>query len=269
MTAVMPLPISQPTAYSISELCADLKETIPSYFQKTDTAFCRVVVNKLDANGEPRVLHYLNNDTGGVHLKGPEFSYVLNKQTRKLYYDEPGFVISIKCLAVFFATPIYTLMHVIWNVHQIFRSIYIIANNVYHQAAEDFVNGRFYEVGRILAKEINPFPGLLKDRLLAIICAPFLGAGMWISAGLGILRPLHGRQWVAMFEKAFHDGATYRDHLFKVLLAEKDTTCASCWRDIHLGKECFLTYCFLDRGTVDDPAHFRILRFDSVRPYFG
>ena len=268
MTAVMPLPRLLPTAYPASELWADLKETIPTYFQKTSTAFCRVVVNKLDEKGNPRTLYYPNADTGEVHIKGPEFSYVLNKQTRKIYYDEPGFVISIKCMAIFFATPFYTLINVFWNVHQIFRSIFILSNNIYHLAAEDFLHGRFYDVARILAKEINPFPSLLKERLLAIIRVPLLGLGMWISAALGILRPLHGRQWVALFDRALHDGASYRDHLFKVL-DQKQCTFASCWKDIHLGKECFLTYCFLDRGNVDDQERFRILRFDSVRPYFG
>jgi hypothetical protein len=268
MTALMTLPRLQPTAYPFSQLLKDLKDTIPSWFQKTSTVFSRAVVNKLDEQGNLRTLHYPNADTGEEHVKDSEFSYVLNKQTRKIYYDEPGFVISIKCWAAFCGIPIYILGHVLWNVYQIFRSIFIIAHNVYHRASEDFLYGRFYEVARILAQEINPFPSHLKERLLAIISAPLLGLGMWVSAALGVFRPLHGRQWVAMFDKALHDGATYRDHLFKVLV-QKECTLASFCKDIHLGKECFLTYCFLDRGNVDDQQRFRLLREEPIRPYFG
>lgn len=269
MTAVMVHQRLESTAYTASDLWTDLKQTIPSYFQSTSTAFCRVVVHKLDENGNPRTLHYPNMNTKEVRVRGPEFSYVLNKQTRKLYYDEPGFVISIKCLVAFFATPIYILINIVWSVHQIFHSLYIIAHNAFHLAKDDFIYGRFYDAARILAKEIQPFPSILKERLFAIVRAPLLGVGMLLSTALGVLRPLHGRQWMAMFEKALHDGASYHDNLCKVLLSKKEVTCASFCKDIHLGKPFFLTYCFLERGVVDDQKHFQVIRYTPVQSYFG
>src|SRR5262249_2886080 len=152
----------QPTTYPLSELFADLAKTLPSYLRTTNAVFCRVIVNKLDEYGLPRTIMYPNATTKSFRILAPQFSYIVNTETGKLYYDEPRFVIGIKCLLIFFATPLYTLGIMIWNAHQIMRSMVIIARNALDSVREDLMYGRLFDAARILAKEINPFPGILK-----------------------------------------------------------------------------------------------------------
>jgi hypothetical protein len=269
MTAIAALPHINPTSYPIFQLFKDLSAELPSYFKRTDETFCRVYVNKLDEQGNPRIINRTTDlDTGEVTPTGPEFCFIENIHNGQIYLDEPGFVIAVKCALVFFAVPLFTAGTMLWHVHQIFRSIGLIARNVFNTARRDFVLGRYFEAAQILDREIKPLPGILKERILAIIKAPFFGLGLEIAALAGMIRPLHGREYVGMILKAWHNGATYKNNICKVLLREKDINYTTLSRDIHSGDEFFLAYCFLDRGNVKTDPRFKVLCHGPIGSYF-
>ncbi len=191
------------------------------------------------------------------------FSYIENIKTGQIYYDESAFTLMVKCTAIFFAAPFFTLGVMLWNVHQIFRSIKFIAHNVFHAARGDFVLGRYFDAAQILDREIKHFPGILKERIFEIIKAPLYGLGLQLAALSGIIRPFHGRQFVSLIDKSWHNGATYKDDIWRVILRHKEIDSA-CWEDMHGGKEMFLAYCFQERGNVRKDPNFYVLRQESL-----
>jgi hypothetical protein len=278
MTAELTLPHIMPSSYPIAQLVKDLSSELPYYFDKCEATFRRVHVKKFDEFGNERVITFTNLDTGEVRKLGPVFDYVENIRTGQIYFDDKEntrFVLAVKCMLVFFCAPFYTLGAMLWNAHQILRSIGIVARNVFHAAREDFAYERFFDATRLLYREIKPFPKIVKDRCWEIVKAPIYGVCVQIAALSGMIRPLHGRQYIGMILKAWHHGASYKESVFKELVKEKNMDWNFFWNEIHSGKEFFLAHCFLERGIIKegDPnrdPNIQVLDYDdALQPYFG
>lgn len=264
--ACLPLPNITPTTYNTSQLFTDLFAALPSYFQNAEEAFGRVRVLKLDAFGEPKVL--ANGDLD-------ERWFVEHKGTGQLHLDEPAYILAVKCALIFIGTPFYTFGHIAWNCYQMLRCIAVVAYNAVHASREFIDRERLFDATRAFHAEIKPLPRLLMERLCAILKAPLYGLGLGLAALSGIIRPLHGRHCVALIEKAWHHGASYKDNVWKDILAQEQYTCNSLtgclegWksfsRGMHMGNELFVAWCFLERN---NRANVRVLEEAPLKSYF-
>lgn len=266
------IPRVLPTTYPIAQLISDIAQALPSFLSPTDDTYDIVDVYKLNARNEPRVIHRRNLATKKMEVLGPVFSYIENKHTGRLYLNEPTCVIAMKCACIVFAAPVYTLCTMLWNAYQIFRSVALIAYNVYVEAERDFSLQRYYEATIILNHHIQPLPEIIKERFFEIIKAPLFGVMLQIAALSGIVKPLHGREIVGNIESAWHQGATYKDGKLKRdgQYKGKQVGELTLMEELHSGREVFLANCCLSRGNLNtDRQKFRVLNRRPLQPYFG
>jgi hypothetical protein len=255
-----------PVTYTSSELFTDLFAALPTYFQSDEETFSRVYALKLDDAGEARLLK--NGDPD-------ERWFVEHKETGQLHIDEPAYILAVKCAAIFIVTPLYTVGHVAWNCYQMVRCIIAVSYNAFHALRADVGMERFFDAMRAFNEEINPLPNLLMERLFAILKSPLYGVALGLAALSGIIRPLQGRHCVALIEKAWHHGASYKDNVWKDIEAQGEqscdslsgcmTACQAISRAVHMGNEFFLALCFLERGNRENV---RVLEEAPLRPFF-
>jgi hypothetical protein len=255
------LPRIAPNTYPASQLFADLP--IASYFKRTHQTFSRITLNKLDASGQIRTFEGKDNKTGQPRYY-QELTYVENIRTGQIYHDESTCTLMQKCCAIALATPFYTVGTMLWNAYQLLRCIKLITKRIFQGIRTDLYYGRYYEATKIFYREIKPLPDIFKERMKAIVRAPFFGIGLEFAALSGILRPFHGREYVSLIEKAWHNGVSYKEDLRR-LPEKKDQDCASCCEEIHSGKEFYLAYCFQARGNTHTDGRLKVLRRDPIR----
>jgi|GEM_PF-3226803 len=257
------LPRMAPNTYPASQLFKDLSTAIPSYFKKTHQTFSQVTLHKLDASGQVRTFEEKDKKTGQTR-SFQQLSYSENTRTGQIYHHESSSTLILKCSAIILATPIYTVGTMVWNGYQLLRSIALIVKRVFQGVGTDLSLGRYYEATKIFYREIKPVSGILKERIGAIIRAPLFGVGMELAALSGIIRPFHGRDFVAMIEKAWHNGVSYKED-WRRLPEQKDPSCASCCEEIHSADVAYLAYCFQSRGNTHADSHLKVLRREPLQ----
>lgn len=241
-----------PTTYPFSVFLSELAASLPFIFQKTEETFCRVFVNKLDKQGNIRTIKVTEE------FSTQEPSYIENRITGDLYFDEPASLIATKCAALALSILIYTALTMAWHAYQILRSIVIIALRLFEKMRTPLALHRCFEAIQILASEMKPLPEIIKERLWCIMSAPLFGVMIQLAALCGLIRPFHMREVIAVIEKAWHRGISHKEDMRHLPQAERPD-CASFCKDIHSGREFYLAYCFQVRGNVAHP-NIRVLR---------
>jgi hypothetical protein len=256
------LPRMAPNTYQASQLFKDLSAAIPSYFKRTRQTFSRVTLQKLDASGQVRTFEEKDKKTGQTRYF-QQLPYIENTRTGQIYHDESSSSLILKCSAIILATPFYTVGTMIWNAYQLLRSIGLIAKRIFQGINTDLSLGRYYEATKIFYREIRPLPCILKERIWAFIQAPLFGIGMELAALSGMIRPFHGRDFVAMVERAWHNGVSYKED-WRRLPEKKDQSCASCCEEVLSADVAYLAYCFQARGNTHADSHLKVLLRDPL-----
>jgi hypothetical protein len=232
---------------------------LPAFFKKTDQVYRRVQLQLLDDRGQPRTIQKIDPTTGQTITLGPIFHSVENRTTGNVTRDDSHYGVACRCACVFLVTPLYTAGVVLWNAYQWLRATLLLPYNIFQAAKKDFMLGRFFTAASIVHAEYIPYSAVFKERVIEILKAPFLGAGLTLLAFAGIFRPFAGRECIALFEKAWHHGASIKEDISTLPPPGPNDPClGKCIADLHAGKECFIATCCQSVGNLkEQPGRFR------------
>lgn len=203
---------------------------LTSAFERADTAFERVVVTKKDSEG--RVKSYYDPE---IKRRITHIPYICDRATGDLYLNEESYVVAGKCLAMAFATPVYTLATMAWHLGK-------IPFDIHHFLFQQNQPGR----------SLLELPISVATSLFDAAKAPLFGCAVELSSLYGVLKPYHGRKIEAALEHGWQKGASYRED-FRKIPARKGETCLQAARtDISQRKPFFFAHCFQVRGNIHE-----------------
>jgi hypothetical protein len=235
----------------LEQLCSSLGSLIGSV-REPDKAFLNLVhVNVTDQDG----------------IITPSRVYSEDVNTGDMYKNEKWDVIAAKCGLVAFGTPLYTLGKMAWHVFDTSMMIIGIALETLVEVGRQFACKRFQKGLVEMREGLSEIAGTLGAGLFEVVSAPIFGLGVEVAALYGIFKPYHGRKFVAMIEKAWHKGASYRDDVRKfVMMIEKSLPKGASCKDFikkfsdfankpsetFRTRPLYLAYCFQVRGNTRD-----------------
>ncbi len=240
-------PISQ-----IQQFCSSLNSFLSTLCEGVDSAFRRVHVMKKDANGNIRLYDVKDKETGTTRKVGV-LSYIEDIKTGEMQLDEPSYVIATKCALLVLGIPFYTVGKMAWHVFKTPFEITVLAVNTLVKAGDQFAICRYYEGMMEMRRGFSQVPEMFGNGLFEIIKAPLFGLGAELASIYGVFRPYHGRKIEAIIEKAWQQGASYKDDFRNITPRVGE----SCWdafvKDVWDARPFYLAHCFQVRGNVNDP----------------
>lgn len=230
----------------VKQFCSALGSLLSSEIcESTDTAFKRVCVRKKDEEGN------IKSYNGNNGEKITDLYYIQELKTGNLYFDDPSYVVAMKCFMIFLAMPIYTAGKLMWNVFKTPVDIVAVAIDTFVNMGEKFCSLQLYE-GCIEIKEgCVQIIKTLGSGLFEIIKAPIFGFGAELAALYGIFKPYHGRKMEGMVENAWQAGASYKGNCQSSPRGNE-----SCWKaflkEMRSATPTYLAQCFQVRGNIHD-----------------
>jgi hypothetical protein len=245
---------------------------VDALFERTDAAFRKVHVTKLDEQGKLKYYDVVDPNTGkvvkdpvtGKPKKNPEVTYIEDIRTGNLYLNEDARTVAFKCALLLLAIPFYTVGRMAWHLCKTPFAVGAVAFEALAKSGEQFARLKcsegFKEMGRGLFKALDT----AGDELFEVVKAPFFGLGAEFVAFCGIFKPHHFRGWEALIEKKWQNGASYKDD-FRNIPARKNENCLQAFvKDVREKRPFYLAYCFQVRGNVND-KRIQVIRRESLR----
>ncbi|MBY0529060.1 MAG: hypothetical protein K2P51_02605 [Rhabdochlamydiaceae bacterium] len=231
-------PLSEPFSQHIQ--CA-------SDTEKSQAAFYRVRIQKLDEKGAVRFFNVKDPSTNEVTGTKSEFSSIVDRATGDLYYDEEAYAIWGKCVALTVGIPLYAAASIGWH---LIRTPVVVKLTLFNALWQwPFAN----ENMRAKIKEdLTQIPIEMTAGVCSIVKAPFYAIAMQASAFVGLVHPYLGRKWVAAVEHAWHDKISIKQSFVTLPERPNENCCISCIKDTALNKPFYLAGCFQVRGNLSD-----------------
>jgi hypothetical protein len=251
-TSIQNQPLSLPTQFQ--QLFSSVGSILTSLCEKTDSAFRRVHVMKRDENGNTRLFDVRDGHTSTTSERRQTavITYVEDIKTGEMTLDEPHYVISFKCFLIALGMPFYAFGKMAWYTFKTPFEITAIATQAIIEAGRQFGYGRFYQGFAELRKRISISSEKLGYGLVEIVKAPLFGLGGVLAALYGVVKPYHGRKIEAIIERAWQNGASYKEDLRQVPARPGE----NCWeafvKDVIDAHPFYLAHCFQVRGNIRD-----------------
>ncbi|HEY2811314.1 MAG TPA: hypothetical protein VGJ00_08010 [Rhabdochlamydiaceae bacterium] len=256
MTAVI-VPRVTPTSYPLATLFSDICAALRSCCTRPEDAFRRVVINKLDENGQAKS-YTVTKPNSQETMQVKDLLYIEEIRTGDLYKNEPRLVVGFKCFAIFMAMPLYVAGTIAWHSFQFLRSIGAVFWRIVEQILHMPVDAK-----QIFCSEIQVLPEICLERMWAIFSAPFFGLSAALFSLCGVVKPLEMRTVVAMIEKAWHDGISYKKDVCQ--LPNEGTCCGTITSN--RDQALFLAHCFQARGNVK--RNVNLISTQPLEPFCG
>lgn len=214
---------------------------------KTQDAFYRVRIQKLDDKGAVRFFNNIDPATGKVKGTKSEFSSIVDRATGDLYYDEEVSVVWGKCVALTVGIPLYGMGMIAWH---LVRTPLVVKWSLCNAlvrwpfSTEDIRNKLWEDITRI--------PSEIMAGIWGVVKAPFYAIAMEASAFVGLVHPYLGRKWVAAVEHAWHDKISIKQSFVTLPERPNDNCLMSCIKDTALNKPFYLAGCFQVKGNLSD-----------------
>ena len=244
----------------VRQLGSAIGSLLISVCERTDTAFRRVHVQKIDARGN--IISYPTNADGNIIDRRKanaetkwisDLRYIEDVKTGDLYFDERDenleswCIVSIKCTLIVLGAPFYTAGKILSNIIRTPIEIGAIAFKTLYQVGKLLSQGECLQSCTAIGSGLYEIGETCGERLFEIIKAPIFGLGVELAALYGIFKPYHGRKFVAMIENAWQNGASYKNDVRNIPECSNNSPCEM------FNRPCYLAYCFQVRGDVNDP----------------
>ncbi len=165
----------------------------------------------------------------------------------------------VKCALIALGLPLFTLGKIGWHMAKTPIEIGTIGLDALLKIGPELALGHLYESAvdaRLAALRIGQVFGA---GLFGVVKAPLYLIGAEFAAIYGIFKPYHGRKFEAAIEKAWQNGASYKED-FRNIPERKGETCWQAFKtDIQIAHTFYLAHCFQVRGNVNDPR-FTVLK---------
>lgn len=259
MSAITNASYLAPTS-QVQQLFSSLSSLLSSAMESTESAFRRVHVMKKDPAGNIKFYDVEETviDASGQSIKQKRkvntLTYIEDIRNGDIYLPEAGYVVSFKCaLVAFLGIPFYTVGKMGWYALKTPLDIGVIAIDRIAIVGKILYECKFSEVCPEIRNAFSKILGTLGTGIFEIIKAPLFAFGCELAAIYGIFRPYHGRKFEALIEKAWQQGASYKEDLRKVP-ARPDESCWTAFtKDILDSHPFYLAHCFQVRGNVNEP----------------
>ncbi|MES2122423.1 MAG: hypothetical protein V4492_06570 [Chlamydiota bacterium] len=244
-------PVSQ-----IGQVFCAVATFLRSLVERTDTAFCRVVVHKTDVIGRVRTFPtVLNAETGVIERNTNRLYYIEDRRTGDLYKDENWLGASSKCFMLALGNPILFTGKLAWKLIKTPFEIASVASDALGKVRDLYREGRAVKSFCALFHAGYAITAKTTICLYDIVRIPLFAVGVELGALYGIVRPFHGRKIFAMIENAWHKGVSHRqDCLRGNNNCARQRTCTDMFH-LHFGSDrpFYMAYCFQKRGNVKNP----------------
>ncbi|MBS0604326.1 MAG: hypothetical protein JSS60_04720 [Verrucomicrobia bacterium] len=250
------------TYSQFEQLFSSIGTILTTLCDRTETAFQRAHVMKRDAQGNIKLYDSKDPATGEVRKVGV-LTYIEDVKSGELFLDEPAYIVSVKCALIALGMPFYTLGKMSWHIFKTPFEIGAIALETLYKTGEQLALGKLYEGAVSMRSGITQAAEAFGTGLYEIVKAPFFGLGCELAALYGVVKPFHGRKIEAMIEKAWQNGASYKED-FRNVPARPGETCWQAFRkDMQDAHPFYLAHCFQVRGNVHDPR-ITVIRRDQL-----
>ena len=228
-------------------------------------AWQRVTAYRFDKDGKPMTETVKDSKTGVEITQKKEYKYIEDVRTKELYWDEPAYVIAMKCMGIILATPLYTVTYMAMNLAKLPLGIVAIAGTTLEKVGSLLKEHKIIDAASTFWKGIIiQLPKQAFTHIWNIVKSPLFALGIEFAAIYGIFDPFRGRAIEAKIEHAWQNNVLYKEDLRET--QTPDT--GSCWRnfvnDVTASQAFYLAWCFQVRGDSNDDKHFKIIKREKV-----
>ncbi len=242
----------------LSTLCQELLEALPGCCARTDATFQRVFFHKLDERGLPITYdsegHRITDENAAAESltqgRVRELHYIEDIATGDLYFDDDMWEVCGKCAALAIAVLPVAVIKITWHLYRLMFNITHIACKVIHAL---FMLSRS-EASPVIVRELKKVPTILCLEIWSIVSSPLFAVGCLVAALYGIAKPYHGRKIVAIFEKAWENGLSYRHDIKHA--SKRQTSSESLFELLQQNADpkvaLYAAYCFQRRDNIHE-----------------
>jgi hypothetical protein len=180
--------------------------------------------------------------------------YVQNLQTGELFLYEEGNEfphIQIKCVLIAISSPFYTMAVMLARVVQTLFQIAQIAEQIFCNFGQQYEKDG---LGMALWNSVCTFGSEVYDKagplFLGVITSPLYWAKLEFGACVGVFFPLEGREIIADTQEEWFSADFRADNRYISHRARLEGRQVG-GREL-CGSICFLAWCFLPRGNIND-----------------
>ncbi|HKZ00305.1 MAG TPA: hypothetical protein VJ112_03965 [Rhabdochlamydiaceae bacterium] len=226
----------------------------------------RVTAYRLDEKGSPETEKVKDPSTGKEITRNKEYSFIEDARTKELYWDEPAFVVSMKCAGIALGTPSYTAMYMAWNLAKLPLDTVAIAGTALEKIGSQLKERKMVDAAATFWKEIViQLPTQLFTDIWNIVKSPLFALGIEFAAIYGIFDPFRGRALEAKIEQIWQNNVSCKQDFRETQTVDT----GSCWRnfvnDATAAKAFYFAWCFQVRGNSSDDKRFKIIRAENVK----
>ena len=253
----------------IQELCVAIGSLLYSLVESTDSAFRRVTVEKKDEAGQAKTYNVIHTAVGAsgvaetVTEQVTQLTYIEDVKTGEMYVDESQFIVACKCACVALGLPFYTIGKICWHVVQTPIRIAMTAYETIVQIGKDLAQCRFGAAIKTMGHGIVQSVQKLGHGVYEIGKSPVFALGCEAAAIYGIFKPYHGRKFEAKVEKAWQQGASYKEDLRLIPARPGEDDWTAFVTDIKKTPAFYLAHCFQVRGNVNE-ARITVIKRESL-----
>ena len=232
---------------------------------ESTVAWRRVTVYRLDGKGKPETEKVKDPRTGNEITRNKEYTYIEDAETKELYWDEPAYVVAMKCAGIALATPLYTVTYMVWNLAKLPLDIVAIVGSAMEKIGSQVKEYKIVDAAATFWKEIViQLPTQLFTDIWNIVKSPLFALGIEFAAIYGILDPFRGRAIEAKIEQIWQNNVSYKEDFRET----KTVDTGSCWRnfvnDVTAARAFYFAWCFQVRGNSNDDKYFKIIKAENV-----
>ncbi len=267
-TAILPTRIDPFT--QLQQFCTSIGSLLGSVVESTDSAFRRVEVQKKDSDGNIKFYDkaetIVDPDTGEkkvVTKKVSVLHYIEDVKTGELYVNDSRFAVAVKCAGIALGTPFYAFGKICWYLIKTPIDIGVIALDSIAKIFSHVCLGRLYEASSEAQRSFIQMAQTLGTGLFEVVKAPLFALGNELAAIYGLFKPYHARKFEAIIEKAWQQGASYKEDLRKVPARPGENDWTSFVKDVQDAHPFYLAHCFQVRGNVNGPG-ITVIRRDKL-----
>lgn len=242
----------------IQEFCSAIGSLLYSLVESTDSAFRRVTVEKKDEMGRTKSYNVASTeiDASGVAKtvtrQVTQLIYVEDVKTGEMYVHESQIVVACKCACIAIGLPFYTIGTICWHAVKTPIEIAMTAYETIVQVGRDLAQCKLGESIKTMGLGIVQSVQQLGHGVYEIGKSPVFALGCEAAAIYGIFKPYHGRKFEAKIEKAWQQGASYKEDL-RCIPARPGENCWTAFvTDIKKTPAFYLAHCFQVRGNVNE-----------------
>ncbi len=257
-TAILPTrtdPFTQ-----LQQFCTSIGSLLGSLVESTDSAFRRVEVQKRDSDGNIKFYDkeetIVDPDTGEkkvVTKKISNLSFIEDVKTGELYVNDSRFTVAVKCAGIALGTPFYAFGKICWYLVKTPIDMGVIALDAISKIFSHVCLGRLYEASSEAQRSFIQMAQTLGTGLFEVVKAPLFALGCELTAIYGLFKPYHARKFEAIIEKAWQQGASYKEDLRKIPARSGEDCWTAFVKDVRDAHPFYLAHCFQVRGNVNDP----------------